>query len=195
MFENPMRSKQARNFTTNVPKILDPQSSSEQIFFRKLSLGAPATITLPNVLHVISISITLHDASRKLTSSETQGQLVGSIKCSCWKLTVRSRRAPGHLLLPNQFQKRLNCLLLIGQKKFFLANQRREAAGWLSCVLTRRSFPHRSPWLRSAFNGESFSRKGSEQNVNNPQKFQPLARLQETNTLRWIFRADLSKVS
>ena len=33
---------QARNFTTNVPKILDLKSSSEQIFSRKLSLGAPA---------------------------------------------------------------------------------------------------------------------------------------------------------
>ena len=32
---------QATNFTTNVPKILDLKSSSEQIFFRKLSLGAP----------------------------------------------------------------------------------------------------------------------------------------------------------
>ena len=41
MFENPRRGRQARNFTTNVPKILDFKSSSEQIFFRKLSLGAP----------------------------------------------------------------------------------------------------------------------------------------------------------
>ena len=41
MFENPRRSRQARNFTANVPKILDLKSSSEQIFFRKLSLGAP----------------------------------------------------------------------------------------------------------------------------------------------------------
>ena len=40
-FENPRRGMQARNFTTNVPKILDLKSSSEQIFFRKLSLGAP----------------------------------------------------------------------------------------------------------------------------------------------------------
>ena len=40
MFENPRRGKQARNFTTNVPKILDLKSSSEQIFSRKLSLGA-----------------------------------------------------------------------------------------------------------------------------------------------------------
>ena len=42
MFENPRRGRQARNFTTNVPKILDLKSSSEQIFSRKLSLGAPA---------------------------------------------------------------------------------------------------------------------------------------------------------
>ena len=32
MFENPRRGRQARNFTTNVPKILDLESSSEQIF-------------------------------------------------------------------------------------------------------------------------------------------------------------------
>jgi len=35
MFENPRRGRQARNFTTNVPKILDPvdfKSSSEQMF-------------------------------------------------------------------------------------------------------------------------------------------------------------------
>ena len=48
MFENPRRGKQARNFTTNVPKILDLKSSSEQIFFRKLSLGAPV------VWHILS---------------------------------------------------------------------------------------------------------------------------------------------
>ena len=42
MSENPRRGWQARNFTTNVPKILDLKSSSEKIFFRKLSLGAPA---------------------------------------------------------------------------------------------------------------------------------------------------------
>ena len=32
MFENPRRGRQARNFTTNVPKILDRKSSSKQIF-------------------------------------------------------------------------------------------------------------------------------------------------------------------
>ena len=133
--------------------------------------------------------------STELSSSETQGQIVGSIKCSWWKFSVRSRRAPGHLLLPNQFQRRLNCLLLIGQKNVFLANQRREAAAWLLCFLIRRSFPHRSPWLLSAFNGECFSGKVSEQNVNNLQKLQLSARLQEAKTLPWIFKADLSEVS
>ena len=32
MFENPRRGRQARNFTTKVPKILDLKSCSEQIF-------------------------------------------------------------------------------------------------------------------------------------------------------------------
>ena len=41
MFENPRRGRQARNFTTNAPKILDLKSSSEQVFSRKLPLGAP----------------------------------------------------------------------------------------------------------------------------------------------------------
>ena len=41
MFENPRRGRQARNFTGNDPKILDLKSSSQQIIFRKLSLGAP----------------------------------------------------------------------------------------------------------------------------------------------------------
>ena len=41
MFENPRRGRQVRNFTTNAPKILDLKSSSEQIFSRKLPLGAP----------------------------------------------------------------------------------------------------------------------------------------------------------
>ena len=41
MFENPRRGRQVRNFATNAPKILDHKSSSEQIFSRKLPLGAP----------------------------------------------------------------------------------------------------------------------------------------------------------
>ena len=44
MFENPRRGRQARNFTTNAPKILDLKSSSEQIFSRILPLGAPVLL-------------------------------------------------------------------------------------------------------------------------------------------------------
>ena len=43
MFENPRRGRKARNFATNDPKILDLKSSSEQIFSRKLPLGAPVS--------------------------------------------------------------------------------------------------------------------------------------------------------
>ena len=39
-FENARRGRQARNFSENDPKILDLKSSSEQIVFKKLSLGA-----------------------------------------------------------------------------------------------------------------------------------------------------------
>ena len=45
MFENPKRGRQARSFTTNAPKILVLKSSSEQIFSRKLPLGAPDKTT------------------------------------------------------------------------------------------------------------------------------------------------------
>ena len=49
MFENPKRGKQARNFTTNVPKILDLKSSSEQIFSencRWVPLGCVSAVNL-----------------------------------------------------------------------------------------------------------------------------------------------------
>ena len=46
MFENPRRGRQARNLKGNDPKILDLKSSSEQIIFRKLSLGAPVFLRL-----------------------------------------------------------------------------------------------------------------------------------------------------
>ena len=38
MLENPRGDRQARNFTTNVPKILDRKLSSEQIFFENCRL-------------------------------------------------------------------------------------------------------------------------------------------------------------
>ena len=49
MFENPRRGREARNFTTNGPKILDLKSSSEQIFSKNwrwvpLSIAGPAPV-------------------------------------------------------------------------------------------------------------------------------------------------------
>ena len=49
MFENPRRDRQARNFTTNVSKILDLKSSSQQIFsknWRWVPLMVPENWTL-----------------------------------------------------------------------------------------------------------------------------------------------------
>ena len=54
MFENPRRGRQARKFTTNAPKILDLKSSSEQIFSRKLPLGAPVGTRHPEKLQTDS---------------------------------------------------------------------------------------------------------------------------------------------
>ena len=52
MFENPRRGRQARNFTTNVPKILDLKSSSEQIFLENWHWVPliTSTLCLKNVL-------------------------------------------------------------------------------------------------------------------------------------------------
>ena len=62
MFENPRRGGQARNFATNVPKILDLKSSSKQIF-SEIDVGCPCSFCPQGGL---------------CASSETQGQIVGT---------------------------------------------------------------------------------------------------------------------
>ena len=95
-----------------------------------------------------------------------RGSLSGSRDFRGRKFTVRTRRTPGQLLLPNQFQKRLKSPLLIGQKNIFLPNQPRGPAGRLWCLLTRSCFPHQSLQLRGPFNrkicDEIFREKFSE---------------------------------
>ena len=56
MFENPRRGRQARNFTTNVPKILDLKSSSEQIFLENWHWVPliTSTLCLKNVLKFLN---------------------------------------------------------------------------------------------------------------------------------------------
>ena len=60
MLENPRRGRQAKNFTENVPKILDLKSSSEQIFsdnwrwvpwFRVATTGFPKKWRLAENVH------------------------------------------------------------------------------------------------------------------------------------------------
>ena len=57
MFQNTRRGRQARNFTTNLPKILDLKSSSEQIF-PKIDVGCPWLLVKahlrPYVLSLVS---------------------------------------------------------------------------------------------------------------------------------------------
>ena len=60
MFENPRRGRQGGNFTTNAPKILDVKSSSEQIFSRKLPLGAPGNERLRNFFPYMNIFFIAH---------------------------------------------------------------------------------------------------------------------------------------
>ena len=87
MFENPRRGRQARNFTTNVPKILDLKSSSEQIFSRKLPLGAPEQYNTRPINerargHTKNFVMTLTDFSRREKSSRESMQ--GGKGALCW---------------------------------------------------------------------------------------------------------------
>ena len=76
MLENPRRSRQARNFTTNAPKILDLKSSSEQICSRKLPLGAPESSKVNGRASVAMVScfVETHESKANvlLTFSETK---------------------------------------------------------------------------------------------------------------------------
>ena len=66
MFENPRKGRQARNFTTNVPKILDLKSSSEQIF-SEIVVGCPCLNALYLSLNVRIPCATLIYSSCGLT--------------------------------------------------------------------------------------------------------------------------------
>ena len=50
-FENPRRGRQARNLTTNVPKILDLKPSSEQIFSKNCR-WVPLTFELERMFRI-----------------------------------------------------------------------------------------------------------------------------------------------
>ena len=75
MTENPRRGRQARNFTTNVPKILGLKSSSEQIFFRKLSLGAPVYFTRVSTFLLSRVRTNIYRISRESIFGSTEFSL------------------------------------------------------------------------------------------------------------------------
>ena len=124
MFENPRRGRQARNFTTNVPKILVLKSSSEQIFSRKLPLGAPdpcckeqcvpdkgiLTYTLfaatPQQTHSLHLRMLLDPHNRQHLNSKTWKTLPSlfvrlisyDIKCTSWR-SLYSGQSFDHICL------------------------------------------------------------------------------------------------
>ena len=78
MFENPRTGRQARNFTTNVPKILVLKSSSEQIFSRKLPLGAPVSSLFVHGANTFLLLTPFgDDAHLKCFAYKTNSSLVG----------------------------------------------------------------------------------------------------------------------
>ena len=136
-------SRQSDSYQSSLPDPWPILNDAEKSFARTfVGMGFPT----PRVARAVQRLGTNEKEvrSRFCPSSETQGQLVGTTGFSWAKVYNKSGRAPGHLLLPNEFQKRLKSRLLIGQKNIFLANQRRGTAGRLSCLLTR-GCSHRTP--------------------------------------------------
>ena len=62
-FENPGRDGQARNLTTNVPKVLGLKSSSEQIFSKSCRCVPLYSYKTPASLKSIPSSVKMNDVS------------------------------------------------------------------------------------------------------------------------------------
>ena len=71
-------------------------------------------------------------------SSETQGLLVGTMWYFGAKVYFKSWRAPGILLLTDQFRSQLKSLSVIGHKNIFVPNQSPAIFVLLSWLLIRR---------------------------------------------------------
>ena len=77
MFENPRTGRQARNFTTNDPKIVGNIGFSEQIYNRKQSLGALEEMRLPKQTIAKIVDVSFAEGISKTTNEEIPlGQLV-----------------------------------------------------------------------------------------------------------------------
>ena len=96
-------------------------------FFLSSFLNHNLTFTL-GLLSLRNLAV--NGQIRHVTILGNHGAVSRVDKMSVVKVGVRSRRAPGQLLLPNQltFQKQLNCPLLIGQKKLFSAQSAKRSS-------------------------------------------------------------------
>ena len=93
MFQNPRRGRQARNFTTNVPKILVLKSSSEQIFSRKLPLGAPVTgclrFKMVDGVHLVRLLGKRLTNMARAMRADKEKVVLGKIMCTFSKVSER----------------------------------------------------------------------------------------------------------
>ena len=95
MFENPKRGRQARDFTTNVPKILDLKSSSEQIFSENWR-WVPLFVGETSAFSLIKLAVLIAVCCVHLNCVLRQ-----SLKCLIFFSTVQDDFQCG-LLVPSQ---------------------------------------------------------------------------------------------
>ena len=128
MFENPRRGRQARNFTTNDPKILDLKSSSEQIFsenWRWVPLNIVPSVrqsvfmlsesVLGNILPHIKRLLDRHSTKISAVLYTDENLL--------WSTFHWDRGCHGNEMLPLQF---LLAFVFLSTRKFFHRNCLRE---------------------------------------------------------------------
>ena len=91
-------------------------------------------------------------AARSFSSSETQGQSVGSRRKARRKFSSKGERAPGYRLAPNHFQKFKRMPAPDWAQKnlcIIVPNQRTASPEFFSCVRTRRLLSRHTCLVRS----------------------------------------------
>ena len=127
MFENPRRGRQARNLTTNVPKILDVKSSSEQIF-PKIVVGCPwLVLTLISFLYAVITTLWIIKFVDLLVLTATpQGLFWKWNDCLCFSacqtetlfgVEALITTAVSHISLFNRQQRRDNIIATDGLRR------------------------------------------------------------------------------
>ena len=105
MFENPRTGRQARNFTKNVPNILDLKSSSEQIFsenWRCVSLQEPIGSWSLSIVSLYCRRLKTSRAEVELQSSQLYSSAVaqGGVERGLYFLSLLNKAL---LIDPNNF--------------------------------------------------------------------------------------------